>query len=63
MPISRGRAFFLSPLSPSRRATARISHPRHMPPPLRSRLAHFRALCAHISRRMADLPAETLRAP
>ena len=44
MPISRGRVFFLSVYLLSRRVS---------PLYLRARTAHFRALCAHISRRMA----------
>ena len=61
MPISRGRVFFLCPYLPYPSARHRRAYlpPRRKtaPRPPKPHRAAFRALCAHISRRMAYLPA------
>ena len=63
MPISRGRVFFYVRIShiPPRAIGAHISLPAPRTP--KPHRAAFRALCAHISRRMAYLPARANTRP
>ena len=67
MPISRGRVFFLCPYLPYPSARHRRAYlpprPENAARPPKPHRAAFRALCAHISRRMAYLPARANTRP